>query len=855
MRSARSSRAETQAPLARWPLLHARRLVWACALSIVLAFITIAPFDLAAQGGQMARATEAFERGRYVEVERVLGRAPADDTAAAVLRSRALIAMGQYQRAEELLRSVADRFPSGDAALELGLLLDLLGRREEAVGFLEDVLDGEEAASAGDYIRLGRAARAMRQFQAANSFFRQAASLSPRDPRVQVAWGELFLEKHNKLEAAKSFQAALAIEPENPAALVGLAWTVLDEQPPTAMASAIRALAVNPSFGDAHLVLATLALDNSRFDGATAAIAQALETNPRHLRALALRAAAAYLNDRQADFDAEVARVLEINPRFGEVFRVAGEHAARHYRFEEAAALAKSAIETDPDNVSAHADLGMHLFRLGEEDEARESLARAFSADPYDIVTYNVLNLLDKLESFDTFEDGLLVVRLHPDESEVLAGLVLPLAQEALTDLSSRYGFEPEGTVLVELFPEHDDFAVRSLGLPGLIGALGACFGRVVAMDSPRARPPGSFSWAATLWHEMAHVVTLQMSRQRVPRWLSEGISVFEEARARPEWGGGRDLPYAVALEQGERIPLRNLDGAFSDARTVSLAYTQASLLVEHIVEEHGESALRGMLLAYGNGLNTENVLSEVLDTDFDRLQQDFDRFIDERFGPLRSALRLPAGVNLQSASLDKLRELAEAHTGSFPVQMALGSASRNAGDVDGAIAAFSNAAALLPTANGVDSPRALLAELAIEAGDIDRAATELEELLAIEPVGLEAARRLAALRESAPVGSRLRVAYERIVEIDPFDAESHMLLGRLALEAGDLGRAAQAFRAALAAGITDRAAVHADLGESLLLSGDREQAKRHVIASLEVAPLYERAQGLLLKIVEEKRQ
>ena len=61
--------------------------------------------------------------------------------------------------------------------------------------------------------------------------------------------------------------------------------------------------------------------------------------------------------------------------------------------------------------------------------------------------------------------------------------------------------FTPTVHVLVEIFPQHDDFAVRNLGLPGMIGALGACFGRVVTLDSPHARPPGTFSWEATLWH------------------------------------------------------------------------------------------------------------------------------------------------------------------------------------------------------------------------------------------------------------------------------------------------------------------------------------------------------------------
>ena len=70
-----------------------------------------------------------------------------------------------------------------------------------------------------------------------------------------------------------------------------------------------------------------------------------------------------------------------------------------------------------------------------------------------------------------------------------------------------------------------------------MIGALGACFGRVVTMDSPQARPPGEFQWEATLWHELAHVITLQMSNQRVPRWLTEGISVYEEKQARARVG------------------------------------------------------------------------------------------------------------------------------------------------------------------------------------------------------------------------------------------------------------------------------------------------------------------------------
>ena len=43
----------------------------------------------------------------------------------------------------------------------------------------------------------------------------------------------------------------------------------------------------------------------------------------------------------------QVARVLQLNPAFGEVYRVAGDLAARNYRFEEAVALTRQGMTLD----------------------------------------------------------------------------------------------------------------------------------------------------------------------------------------------------------------------------------------------------------------------------------------------------------------------------------------------------------------------------------------------------------------------------------------------------------------------------------------------------------------------------
>src|ERR1700730_3572039 len=280
--------------------------------------------------------------------------------------------------------------------------------------------------------------------------------------------------------------------------------------------------------------------------------------------------------------------------------------------------------------------------------------------------------MMDTLDKFVTVQDGDVVLRMHKDEAQLLQEYAMPLAHRALDTLSKRYGFTPKGPILIEIFPKHDDFAVRNVGLPGMIVALGSCFGRVVTMDSPRARPPGEFQWEATLWHELAHVITLQMSNQRVPRWLTEGISVYEEKRARPEWGREMDVAFAGMLNRGETVKLRELNAAFQNPKTMSLAYYEASLLVEHLVTAYGDAGLRRLLRTYGQGLDTDAALTAALNTNFDQLQAGFDESVDRQFGAMRKALVAPAEGDLLRTSTDMLRTIAADNPRSFPVQMAL---------------------------------------------------------------------------------------------------------------------------------------------------------------------------------------
>jgi tetratricopeptide (TPR) repeat protein len=376
-------------------------------------------------------------------------------------------------------------------------------------------------------------------------------------------------------------------------------------------------------------------------------------------------------------------------------------------------------------------------------------------------------------------------------------------------------------------------------------------------MDSPRAKDPGTFSWQATLWHELAHVITLQLSNQRVPRWLTEGISVYEEGKARPDWGRDMEVPFARALQQGETLKLEDLNAGFTRPETISMAYYEASLLVDHIVQSYGADALRRLVATYGEGLEGDAALSKALGVSMKAMQGGFDKTLETRFAPIVAALRPSPSAGegegrrpRAEPGLDELKARASSDPGSFAAQLALGRALAAADDA-AAYGPLERAAALIPVAIGEGSPNAVLGALAEKLDDIPRAIRAYRALLDHDHAAIEPARRLARLAEQAGDAESARFAYERIVSLNPFEPEGHLGAGRLALKRGDAGTAVREFKVALLAGVQDKAAARCDLAESYLLAGRPAEAKKEALAALEIAPSFERAQELLLKAVE----
>ena len=631
---------------------------------------------------------------------------------------------------------------------------------------------------------------------------------------------------------------------------VGLSRAYEAEVPKGAKAELEAAVSLAPNHPAVVLLTADRASEEENWPAAKVALDKLAAVRPGTVEEFAHRAAIAYDEEKPADIDAALARLHEINPVSAKGLTEVSEAAAEKYQFDQAVDYAHRGVALDALDPTAQLDLGLFLLRTGDEKAARVALDASWKLDDSNVVTKNLGDMLDHLNTYTVVADGDLIYKFPADQAAILKPYALPLGAEAMRTYQERYGFKPAGPILVEIFASHDDFAVRTVGLPGIVGALGACFGRVVSMDAPRARHGVvDFSWHATLWHELAHVYSLQLSKYRVPRWLTEGISVFEEHRRNPAWGREVALQYADAWGRGRTFGVKGLPEAFKNPENYTLAYFEASLVVEHLVNEHGDQGLRTLLLAYADGATDEVAFTKAFGQSVDQVDASFRTFVAQQYGALATAMKTPPG-DIKPDDIAGLKARAESAPGSFVAQLTLGQALFEAGDDAAATPVLERAAQLAPQDRGDASAHALLAQIAQRAGNITKARQELRALLLYDHDNVAAARALAHLAMEASATDDEDYALRLIADLDPQDKDVHGPLGRRELAKGQTGAALIEFQVALALGPPNLAEAHVDLGEAYLASGRRDEAKSEALAALKEAPTYPRAQTLLLAVI-----
>jgi tetratricopeptide (TPR) repeat protein len=448
----------------------------------------------------------------------------------------------------------------------------------------------------------------------------------PAFVRAWLASGELALEKSDFASAAESYAQAAKLDPADPEAHYGLARAFAPSDAPKAEAALKTALERNPNHVPSLLFVIEDQIDSERYDDADGVLDQVAKVNPFHPRAAALRSVLAHLRNQTEREKAQREAGLKFWPTNPDVDHLIGKKLSQKYRFAEGAAHQRQALGMDPKFLPAKMQLAQDLLRLGEEEEGWRLADEVYKIDGYNIVAHNLLTLQESLAKFRTLEEDGLIARMDAREADIYGHRVLDLLKRAKRELCAKYDVKIDRPIIVEMFPRQEDFAIRTFGLPGGAGFLGVCFGTVITANSPASQTESPSCWESTLWHEFCHVVTLSKTQNRMPRWLSEGISVYEERKADSAWGQTITPRYRKMLLGDELTPVSRLSGAFLNPASplhLQFAYFESSLVVEYLVDTYGVAALKRILVDLGAGITINDALVrhagslEALDTGF----------------------------------------------------------------------------------------------------------------------------------------------------------------------------------------------------------------------------------------------
>ena len=610
---------------------------------------------------------------------------PEQVAAVALVKSKSLHALG---RSEEALKVVSDPAVAEvpDVQVRRAEILADTGREAEAVALLKKHLEAHPKSLAGRYTLgaisekvgdLDAARQAFGWFVEAPQQFLEKWKQNPNDPAfdsaedlttigraadrwaslteayrdqvglhqqilnlflkaydvkdrgywpAHVAAAEYFISHDNKQEAQGELKAALAGNPQDAHAWKLLGTMAVDSFNFDAADKAISSLRnVNRDSIDADLLDARNLLQQRRPKEAEGPIARVLERRPNHLEALGLQAATYALQLREEQANEVLAKVDALDPDNATAYYDVAEQLGAMRQYPRAIAKYKTAIERAPWWTAARNGLGLLYTQSGDEDEARAALEAARGLDPFNLATTNYLRLLDDMDKFARKESEHFVLLYDAQQDPIIPEYFLDYLESVHKELSEDFRHEPAVKTIIEVFPSHDAFSVRTTGAPW-IGTVGASTGRVIALCTPRVgeNTLGTYNWAQVLRHEYTHTVTLSATDNRIAHWMTEGLAVLaEEGPLRWDW-----VPMLYrAVKTDELFSLDELTWAFVRPRKPhhrTLGYAQSFWVCKFIEETNGRDALLKMLAEFKAGGRQEDVFPKVLGRSISEFEQAF---------------------------------------------------------------------------------------------------------------------------------------------------------------------------------------------------------------------------------------
>jgi len=811
----------------------------------------------ALRAADLDSARKQFISGQYNDCIKQCEQAIADreyeeEWRALLVKSQ--FAVGQYEQAGVTLSNALDRY---SWSVPLRVLAQQIFRFSGDTNRAAELLQEVEALIASrnsrttdpaSLVAIGRAALLLGADprKVLDNILEPARKANPEFRDVYLAMGDLALEKHDFDLAAKHFNAGLKKFPDDPDMHYGLARAFQPGDRKKMLEHINAALEENTNHIGAMLLLVEHLIAAEEYETADNFLDRALAVNPWRPEAWSYRAVMAHLrNEADAEKSAreKALKFWRANPN---VDFLIGQNLSQKYRFAEGAAYQRRALAFDPNYVSAKAQLAQDLLRLGDEAEGWRLAEEAREQDEYDVTTFNLVGLHDKLTKYRTLTNADFIVRMATNEAPIYGEQVLALLSRAKSNLVQKYGVTLPRQTIVEIFNAQKDFGVRTFGIPDNPGFLGVCFGAVVTANSPATQIGHPASWEAVLWHEFTHVITLTLTRNKMPRWLSEGISVHEELEADASWGQRMTVRYREMILGDEFVPIGDLSGAFLSPKTpmhLQFAYYESALAVEFIVKTFGFDSLKQILRDLGDGVEINKAI-ESHTAAMDKLEEQFAKFARER------AESLAPGLDFAKPDRGDLRSTnwLASHPTNYSALQRLAVNAFADKDWSNAIPPLRKLTELFPTQGGDDSAWVLLARVYRELNDTNAERAALSKVASLDADALDAFLRLGDIGMAAHDWDLVYENARRALGVNPLVPQPQRFLAQAAEASGHDAEAIMANRTLLQLDPPDPAETHFRLAR-LLHKQHNPEAKRQVLQALEEAPRFRDALRLLREL------
>lgn len=772
---------------------------------------------------------------------------------------KTLLTVGRYAEAVEVYELVQEKF-SGSISLRVlaAEAYRYSGESDKGDRLLRQIPDLVQAApwkynDRDNSIAIGRYLlnQGVDAREILSSFYDRALKSDPKYVDAHLAIAELALEKADYQEAVVSLNKALELRPEDPEIryLLAKAWAPSDAKKASEFLQS--ALSLNPRHANSLLMSTRNLIDSEDYETSEMVLEEVLKINTVHPEAWALKAAIAHLQGeyaKEGEFRAQGLAGWKLNP---EVDYLIGLTLSKHYRFKESAQYQERSLRMDPNFLPARFQLAQDLLRTGQDIEGWKIVNEVAENDKYNVVAFNLRTLQDRLSAFTTIEAPGFIIRMDAREAKIYGNRVAGLLAEAKQQLCEKYGFDLEQPVTVEIFPQQSDFAIRTFGLPGGAGFLGVCFGSLITANSPASQGDTPSNWESVLWHEFCHVVTLQKTNNRMPRWLSEGISVYEELERNPTWGQSMTPNYKSMILGEDFVPLSELSGAFLSPQSpmhLQFAYYESSLAVRYLIDEHGLPRLLKLLDDLGIGVTMEEAFSRRYG-DKEALDEDFKRYAFDTAHSFLPSVNFEREGLPQGASPMDLQQWEKDHPGSYIVQMLKVQRLLQSEKWSDALEEAKKLEVLYPSDTSENGCLEVIAMIARELDNTELEQQTLKKIVDLSCDNVPALVRLIEIARTEEQWDSVAEFSQRLLAVQPLISIGHEGVAEAARMEGEPETAIDALRALKEMEPLDPAGLHYQLADNLFALDSFEEARKEVLLALEYSPRYRQAQKLLVKI------